>query len=78
MDGGVYTDSSAAILGDSNLRSLPLGEDRLSGCYAGVDGAHQAHKAESDRLGDTHFADWMMRLMDTRKNVSSSGLELEQ
>lgn len=64
----VLTDSSAAILGDSDWASyLPFGEDRLSGCYVGVDGAHQAHKAKSDRLGDTHFADWV-RLMDSRKN----------
>lgn len=27
------------------------------GCFDGVDGAHQAHKAEDDGLGDTHLAE---------------------
>ena len=50
------TDGSAAVTGDSD-GALPFGEDRLTRCFGGVGGVHQAHKAEDDGLGDTHFAD---------------------
>ena len=63
-----HTGSRAAVAGDSDL-CLPFGKDRLTGCPGGVDGAHEAHKGEDDRLCGRHFADWV-RLMDAKMNVS--------
>ena len=54
--GDVLTDSSAAIVGDRDC-CLPFSDDRLTVRFNGVHGAPQAHKAEDDGLGDTHFAD---------------------
>ena len=50
------TDGNATIIGDSD-RCLPFTEDRLTDRFGGVDGAHQAHEAEDDGLGDKHLAD---------------------
>lgn len=36
---------------------MPFVEDRLTSYFSGADAAHQAQKAEDDRLGDKHLGD---------------------